>query len=240
MAPAVPDLAIREGAPAEDDPLRGERYVGPRNGLGQFEGLGKLRYANGETYQGKFLADQQDGRGVHRWPSGASYEGEWIAGGRSGLGKYRFPEGDTYEGRWAVLKKGKGEECVREGARGVYMWPNGESYTGGFKADKREGKGVFVWYSGRSDLCSYKAGKVVGNGVRWSADRSTAWRLSNGVQGAEITLEEAAAELQAFESACEEAVAKEVAAAEKFAADRAAKLEKERAKKKGKGTPRGK
>ena len=112
MAPAVPDLAIREGAPAEDDPLRGERYVGPRNGLGQFEGLGKLRYANGETYQGKFLADQQDGRGVHRWPSGASYEGEWIAGGRSGLGKYRFPEGDTYEGEYVDGQKEGSGKCV--------------------------------------------------------------------------------------------------------------------------------
>ena len=42
-------------------------------------------YANGEHYEGGFLADQQDGTGTHRWPSGASYEGQWVAGARVGL-----------------------------------------------------------------------------------------------------------------------------------------------------------
>lgn len=242
--PNVPALGI-ESAPAADDPLRGERYLGDRNADGQFEGVGKLRYANGETYHGTFIADQCDGQGVHKWPSGASYEGEWIAGGRSGIGKYTFPEGDTYEGRWTVLKNGG---CVREGARGTYVWPNGESYTGGFKADRRDGQGLFTWNSGRCDLCTYKAGKdgisrVVGDGVRWSADRSCAWRLSNGQQGAEIPLEEAEAMLMAFEKACEEACEKEAAAAEKAQQLREEKRAKDLAKKRGKsprGTPRGK
>ena len=113
--PEVPSIAVAE-APAAEDDGKSEKYVGDRNDAGQFEGAGKLRYANGETYEGTFIADQCDGRGVHKWPSGACYEGEWIAGGRSGIGKYTFPSGDTYEGRWTVLKNGG---CVREGARGT-------------------------------------------------------------------------------------------------------------------------
>lgn len=239
--PEVPSIAVAE-APAAEDDGKSEKYVGDRNDAGQFEGAGKLRYANGETYEGTFIADQCDGRGVHKWPSGACYEGEWIAGGRSGIGKYTFPSGDTYEGRWTVLKNGG---CVREGARGTYVWPNGETYIGGFKADRRDGQGLFTWYSGRCDLCTYKAGKdgvarPVGDGVRWSADRKQAWKLKDGVQGEELSLEEAEAKLQAFEKACDEACEKEIAAAEKAAQQRAEKRAKELAKKKGKGTPRGK
>ena len=38
----------------------------------------------------------------------------------------------------------------------------------------------------------YKADADVGEGAKWSADRATAWRVSDGKVGGPISLEEAA------------------------------------------------
>ena len=222
MAPGTPRM--EEAAPAEEEGR--DRYVGEKNDKGEFHGKGSLRYANGETYEGTFLHDLQDGHGTHRWPSGASYEGEWIAGVRTGVGSYIFPDGAKFVGRFKAN--------VREGAKGEYVWINGETYTGSFKADKRDGPGLFLWSSGRSDLCTFAKGLPKGEGVRWSADKQRAWRLKDGVQGEEMSLEAADAEKAAFEKAAEAADQKEQAAAAKEAAKRADKAAKEAAKAKKK------
>ena len=42
------------------------------------------------------------------------------------------------------------------------------------------------------DVGRFKAGADVGEGAKWSADRATAWRVSDGKSGEAISLEEAA------------------------------------------------
>ena len=45
--------------------------------------------------------------------------------------------------------------------------------------------------SGEVEVGRYKGGARVGEGARWSADRTTAWRLRDGKRGESISLEEA-------------------------------------------------
>ena len=59
-------------------------------------------------------------------------------------------------------------------------------------AGKREGKGTFHYAAGHVTGCRYKGGADVGEGALWSADRATAWRLSDGQPGEATPLEEAA------------------------------------------------
>ena len=119
------------------------------------------------------------------WANGAKYEGQWENGVRNGKGLYLFtPRGtSSYEGDFVENK--------REGV-GVYQWGSGDRYSGGFLNDQRHGKGVIEWASSRLDVCRFEEGKMVGEGVRWSADRTTAWRTLDGnVVGGEISVDEA-------------------------------------------------
>ena len=77
---------------------------------------------------------------------------------------------------------------------------------------------------------TYAKGKAKGDGYRWSEDRSSAWRLTDGKEEGAMDLEGANAALAAFEQACEEKLAVELAAAEKEAAKKAAAAEKAAAK----------
>ena len=75
---------------------------------------------------------------------------------------------------------------------GIYRWDNGEEYEGQVLNDQRHGVGRYRWHGGREDVCRFEEGRMVGEGVRWSADRSTAWRTQDGdLVDPEISLEEA-------------------------------------------------
>ena len=54
-----------------------------------------------------------------------------------------------------------------------------------------EGKGTFHFADGDVDVVCFKGGVPVGEVARWSADRTTAWRLCDGKRGESISLEEA-------------------------------------------------
>ena len=59
---------------------------------------------------------------------------------RHGHGTFFFDTGERYTGAWNLDKM--------EG-QGVYVWPNGCTYTGDFKAG-RMGKGTFTWTDGEA------------------------------------------------------------------------------------------
>ena len=54
-----------------------------------------------------------------------------------------------------------------------------------------EGFGTYQYVDGRAEVGRYAGNVDVGEGVRWSADRTTAWRLMDGKVVEEITLETA-------------------------------------------------
>jgi hypothetical protein len=88
-----------------------------------------------------------------------------------GRGTYRFADGSVYVGEY---KGGK-----REG-RGVYRFADGAVYEGEYKQGAMEGFGTYQYVDGRAEVGRYQGNIDVGEGVRWSADRSTAWRLNDG------------------------------------------------------------
>ena len=200
--PAPPPAPPPAAAPAADEPVTdvseeywmtepgGDAYKGARNDANQAHGKGMLKLLSGETYDGGFKNDKMDGIGKHKWKSGAEYEGEWSEDTRHGIGTYKFPDKSIFVGRF--------KKNLRETIKGTYTWANGEIYEGGFKGDKLEGQGIFYWSSGRMDLNTYAAGRPKGDGVRWNAERTKAWALSDGNMKEEIDLEGANAQLAAF------------------------------------------
>jgi len=68
----------------------------------------KIKYPNGDYYEGKCKKKQPHGLGVMKYANGTTYEGEWVMGKRSGNGTFHSSDG-TYTGRWEddVFVEGK-------------------------------------------------------------------------------------------------------------------------------------
>merc|ERR1711953_165795 len=54
----------------------------------------KLKFKNGDAYNGDCRADHMDGHGTYKWVDGSSYTGEWKKGRKNGPGTFTFPNGD--------------------------------------------------------------------------------------------------------------------------------------------------
>ena len=64
--------------------------------------------------------------------------------------------------------------------------------TRGLKAVKKEGQGTYYFADGTAEGGRYQQDQPVGEGAQWSADRRTAWRMTDGKTGKKISLDEAA------------------------------------------------
>lgn len=194
------------------------RYVGEADALGNYEGKGRLRYADGEVYEGEFKANLYHGKGKLEYANGDVYEGDFVSAKQSGKGTYRWSvkgpsAGAVYTGSWKagerhgigkfefapVYAVGETNGEVYEGdfemgqltGRGIYRYPNGDMFEGEVLNGVRQGPGYYLWSSGRLDLTAFQASKYAGNGVRWSAERDCAWRLVDGIETEAISLEQA-------------------------------------------------
>ena len=57
----------------------------------------------------------------------------------------------------------------------------------------QEGVGTYLYADGRAEVGAYAAHRDIGAGVRWSADRTQAWRMQEGhvaIVGGEISIAE--------------------------------------------------
>ena len=126
-------------------------------------GVYKVKYDNGDYYEGNFVGGKKDGKGVFtkangyiytgdfsknaitghelaKYTDGSSYEGEYVNGNREGTGKYTFSSGNIYEGTW--------KNNLMEG-KGVYTYVSGNVYEGQFVKGLREDKnGKFTYTNG--------------------------------------------------------------------------------------------
>jgi len=84
---------------------------------------GIYRFANGDSYDGKWKDDLMNGRGIYNYSNRDVYYGEFVNGHREGDGLYNFSNGDVYDGKFVNGKK--------EG-RGVYTRANGTVYHNGY------------------------------------------------------------------------------------------------------------
>ena len=156
---------------------------GEVNDAGKREGVGVMVYADGDMYEGQWRAGKKEGVGTLHLATGSKYVGQYVAGKQEGQGTFHYATGDRYEGEWVA-----GEQ---EG-QGTYHYADGNRYEGEWVADKKEGQGTYYYANGEVDVGRYKGDADVGEGARWSADRATAWRLSDGQPVESISLEEAA------------------------------------------------
>ena len=84
-------------------------YSGDTNSEGLREGIGVIRYDNGEIYLGNWIAGRREGRGVYYYADGTVYDGVWDSDKASGLGICYYPSGNIYIGNWeAAQTKGRG------------------------------------------------------------------------------------------------------------------------------------
>jgi hypothetical protein len=120
---------------------------------GVCEGLGVLRFSDGDIYRGTWKNDKREGRGVHLFSNGNRYEGDYKNGNREGRGVYLWPSGSRYEGDW------KNDD--REG-RGVHLFFNGDRYEGDYMNDTMEGRGKYTSASGQVQDGLWKDDKFLG------------------------------------------------------------------------------
>lgn len=132
----------------------GGEYVGQLNKKGQKHGNGKMRYDNGNEYDGQWKANKRDGKGTTRYASGNVYIGMWKSGKRHGFGVFHIEKsGDIYRGNWSGgIKSGPG----------VYEYADGEIDVSFYSNDIRVGDGV-RWSADRSHASRLLDGKLTGN-----------------------------------------------------------------------------
>jgi MORN repeat len=97
---------------------------------------------------------------------------------RHGDGRFYFANGDLYIGQWANDQMN---------GFGRYYYQAGQRFEGHFHLGQRNGFGKLQRTSGELDVFRYQADKRVGTGVRWSPDRTQAWKLETPKSSSEST-----------------------------------------------------
>jgi hypothetical protein len=92
----------------------------------QRHGQGTMRFLNGNTYSGEWVADHFEGSGEYVWADGRMFKGEFKRDKIEGRGIAHWPDGRIYEGEWS--------EDQRHG-RGILSLANGCVYEGSFQDD---------------------------------------------------------------------------------------------------------
>lgn len=183
----------------------GERYSGEWSEDVR-HGQGCTFYSVRDRYDGSFQCDQLHGAGTYAFSSGDLYVGGYVDNKRHGTGQYEFANGDVYTGEWRDGRKhGAGEFQSAAGSLFVGEWANdayhglgtyffsaGHCFEGTWASGKRQGGGVQHYKGGAIELSCYHEGRPSDLGVRWSGDRTKAWRLRDGSPVEEIDLREAA------------------------------------------------
>ena len=131
----------------------GGEYRGQLNSRGEKHGNGRMKYDNGNEYDGQWKNNKRDGKGSTRYASGNVYIGMWKGGKRHGFGVFHiYKSGDIYRGNWSGgIKNGPG----------VYEYADGELDVSFYTNDVRVGDGV-RWNADRSRASRLFDGKLSG------------------------------------------------------------------------------
>lgn len=78
----------------------GELYRSRITGVTTCQGVGKMKYKNGDVYLGSWHLDERNGNGSMRYSNGDVYDGQWVDDKRNGQGKMTYSNGEVYEGEW--------------------------------------------------------------------------------------------------------------------------------------------
>lgn len=180
-------------------------YIGDFNEIGERHGPGELLWSNGDKYVGCFVNGLRHGQGTLYFKDGSEYVGAWEKNVMHGAGTRRFKNGDVYIGNYTNGKRaGEGRFYFANGDMyygnweadqihgfGRYYYNSGISFEGNFNYGKRHGKGKLQKRDGELEIYRYENNSRMDPGVRWSADRTKAWRLEGGRIKKSITIAEA-------------------------------------------------
>jgi len=201
---AILDAVVATARPASGH-FTSCTYTGEYNSNGKRHGDGELNWANGDRYVGKFKDGFIEGRGTINFHDGTEYTGQWRKNRFHGDGTRRFKNGNVYTGNYVDGKRqGQGRCYFANGDMyvgdwkddtihgfGRYYYNNGHSFEGMFRNGKRNGRGKYQLTDGRVEIYRYVNDSRVGDGVRWSANRTKAWRMVDGKVKGRVSMEEA-------------------------------------------------
>lgn len=172
----------QNGSEYEEATYEGQLKSGKREGQGimtwadgsTFNGIwkndmrceGKMRFQNGNIYQGGFLNDKMHGTGRLMMVSGIIFVGEFTKNTCDSVGKLLYVSGDIYYGQHrAFVKDGQGKIIYLNGSTYEGGWSNdrkhshgrmldklsGDIYNGEYLDGKRNGRGR-MYYSGLQEI----------------------------------------------------------------------------------------
>jgi hypothetical protein len=90
--------------------LKGNKY----NEKLDRHGLGKMKYNNGNVYNGHFYYDKMNGEGEMKYKNGDVYDGRWDKSKKNGEGKMKYKDGGFYHGLWFMDERGIGKTNKKE------------------------------------------------------------------------------------------------------------------------------
>jgi len=131
--------------------------------LHKFQGHGKMKYANGEEFDGNW----EKGKKSHGWityANGDSYIGDWKHDMKDGEGKLFFANGDRYEG---AFRRDKMHGC------GKTKFSKGDCYEGPFLEGKRSGQGTYTFSTNAKYVGYWKENERHGKGEMHYANGDT-------------------------------------------------------------------
>ena len=128
-------------------------------------GRARVRYPNGDVYDGWFARGVRDGAGVFEEAlTGHTYDGDWRRGLRHGRGDFRSGDGEFfYSGEWK-----EGAKC----GQGTATLRGKVSFAGGWRKDAFHGFGTLVDSAGNRYAGEFHDGAKTGVGEQTYADGS--------------------------------------------------------------------
>ena len=131
---------------------------------GAKRGVGKISLPNGDKYHGLWEADKFHGDGTYYYANGDVYSGGWAKGVKQGHGTFLVARDESQlVGTWE-----KGAMVS-----GKWVWKDGTSWHGPFKASSPLGHGIFYFPNG-----TVQEGDYVQEGDKENPDAElvTVWR----------------------------------------------------------------
>ncbi len=174
----------------------GAEYVGE---LDEFirSGQGKMKYANGDEFEGFFINDEINGIGKFTYYSTMDvYEGSIIGSKKTGEGTYTFRDGTVYKGNYENdLPNGEGVIFYYDGTvytgtfvdgtrrgHGVLDFETGDRYEGEFVDGKMHGNGTYTYACGDIYVGEFTDGEITGSGTyTWADGRTYTGNFKNGI-----------------------------------------------------------
>lgn len=140
---------------------------------GRPDGQGRLELRSGEVFDGLWLEGELNGKGIHIDAEGNRYEGQFVAGIPNGEGRLMSKTGEIFAGSFVDgLKNGKGESRLAGGTVYQSQWVMGKEVGGSrpdVLADARVG-GLLNAQTGGGDADKVEIGVVVDQRMTQQSD----------------------------------------------------------------------